>query len=95
MRRQRDLTIGRIFGEPAWDMLLELFIACAEGRPTPVKNLCLAAGTSTSTAMRRLDYLLASGLIRKEDDERDARRSLVELTDHGRDIIAMVLQAEP
>ncbi len=94
MHRHRAAMIGDLFGEPAWDMLLALFIARAEGRRTPVKNVCLESGTSTSTAMRRLDYLLAAGLLHKIDDSRDARRSLVELTERGYEVMVVLLQAK-
>lgn len=94
MRRRRDAMIGRVFGEPGWDMLLALFIARSEGRVTPVKNICLASETSTSTAMRRLERLLASGLICRTDDLVDARRSLIELTRQGYDLMASLLDPE-
>lgn len=94
MRRHRDAMIGGMFGEPAWDMLLELFIAGAEGRKTPMKNLCLAACASMSTATRRLECLIASKLVRKIGDDVDARRSLTELTDHGWSVMTMLLKRE-
>jgi DNA-binding MarR family transcriptional regulator len=92
MRRRRDGLMKDMFGEPAWDMMLELFISEAEGRPTPVKNLCLAACTSVSTALRRLDGLLDCGLVEKVGDDTDARRSLVMLTEHGLSVMMMLLQ---
>lgn len=92
MRRDRDQLMGDLFGEPAWDMLLELFVAGAEDRKTPVKNLCLSACTSLSTAMRRLDCLITAGLVVKADDEGDARRSLVDLSDRGWQIMQTLLQ---
>lgn len=95
MRRRREAAIECLCGEPAWDMLLELYIARAERREVPVKNLCLAAATSISTAMRRLDQLIATGLIFKADDAADARRSLVGLTDGGLEAMTRILGAEP
>ncbi len=94
MRRRRDVLVKNIFGEPAWDMLLELFIAEAEGRSTPVKNLCLAACASVSTALRRMECLIETGLVDKVDDATDARRSLIQLTDRGLSVMTMLLQYE-
>ena len=91
-RRRRDAAFGGLFGEPAWDMLLELFIQSAEGSKTPIKNLCLASCTPTSTAMRWIDRLLELGLIEKSNDDEDARRSLVRLTERGWQAIVAVLQ---
>lgn len=91
-RRRRDAMLGDLFGEPAWDMLLELFIGGAEGRKTPIKNLCLASCAPTSTALRWLERLLSLGLVARTADEEDARRCLIDLTDRGWQAMEMLLQ---
>jgi Winged helix DNA-binding domain len=93
VRRRRDEIFGGLSGEPAWDMLLELFIHSVEGRKVPVKNLCLASCAPTSTAMRWIDRLVEIGLIDKSADDADARRSLVSLTERGWTGVVTLLQA--
>lgn len=91
MRRRRDAMFEELAGEPAWDMLLDLFIQEAEGRKTPIKNLCLASCAPTSTAMRWIDRLLKLGLVEKKGDDGDGRRSLVRLSERGRGSVSAIL----
>lgn len=93
MRRRRDDLLGGIFGEPAWDMLLELFIATAEGRSTPIKNLCIASCTPASTALRWIDRLLKAGMINRNADGEDGRRTLITFTRAGRERVEQLLDA--
>lgn len=69
-----------LFGEPAWDLLLDLFIATREGKKVPVTSACIGAAVPTTTALRWLAVLEARGLILREADGRDARRIFVRLS---------------
>ncbi len=69
-----------LFGEPAWDLLLDLFIAAREGKQVPVTSACIGAAVPTTTALRWLAVLEARGLILREADGRDARRIFVRLS---------------
>ena len=69
-----------LFGEPAWDLLLDLFIASREGKKVPVTTACIGAAVPTTTALRWLAVLEARGLIVREADARDARRIFVQLS---------------
>ncbi|MET1756336.1 MarR family transcriptional regulator [Novosphingobium sp. RD2P27] len=82
-RRQRDRLFGSIFGEPGWDILLDLFIMEAAGKRVPVSSACLASGVSHSTALRQIDEMVRYGLVFRERDEVDKRRTYVWLTDTG------------
>jgi FixJ family two-component response regulator/DNA-binding MarR family transcriptional regulator len=73
-----------LFGDPAWDMLLDLAISDEQKRPISVTSLCLAARTALTTGMRRIDELAAAGLLRKLPDDQDQRRTIVALTPAGR-----------
>lgn len=85
-RRRRDSELGRtreLFGEPSWDILLDLFIAQGRARPVSVSSACIASSTPQSTALRYVGVLEKVGLVRRAKDPRDARRQYLELTDIG------------
>ncbi|MBX9886020.1 MAG: winged helix DNA-binding protein [Novosphingobium sp.] len=78
--RRNHLFDADLFGEPAWDLLLDLFVATHEGRPVSVTSACIAANVPTTTALRWISALEAKGLIERANDPRDARRALLRLT---------------
>ncbi|HEX5185134.1 MAG TPA: MarR family transcriptional regulator [Allosphingosinicella sp.] len=81
-RRRRDsLFPAYLFGEPVWDLLLELHIARHEGRRLSVTQACQAAIVPLTTGVRWIKELEARKLVLKEADEGDARRSCLRLTD--------------
>lgn len=82
-RRARDACFGGdaiLFGEPAWDMLLELYSAHETGRETSITSACFAAQVPNTTALRHLGNLEAHGLIVRRNDPEDRRRSVVRLS---------------
>jgi DNA-binding MarR family transcriptional regulator len=81
-RRARHLP-SRLLGEPAWDMLLDLYAAACKGQAVSVSNVCLAADAPVSTALRWLHHLAAEGLVERVPDASDARRHFVRLTGPG------------
>jgi hypothetical protein len=81
-RRRRDAIFGDadLFGEPAWDILLDLFIAAREGKRISITSACIGAAAPSTTALRWLNVLEREGLIERQGDARDMRRSYVRLT---------------
>jgi len=81
-RRSRGALFGdeALFGEPAWDLLLDLFIAAKEGKRVPVTSACIGAAVPTTTALRWLSLMEQRGLILREADPTDARRVFVRLS---------------
>lgn len=73
-----------IFGEPAWDMLLDLFIAAGERRQVSTSAACTGASVPAATGLRWIHGLEAKGLVGRTVDHRDARRVWVSLTTAGR-----------
>ena len=69
---------------PAWDIMLDLYEAETENRPTSVSSACIGAACPATTALRWLGVLEQMGLIERADDPDDKRRALVSLTDKGR-----------
>lgn len=85
LRRKRDGIFGNpdLFGEPAWDILLDLFIAHGEGKPVSVSSACIGSAAPATTGLRWLGVLAERGLIVRENDSGDNRRVLVRLTPRG------------
>lgn len=84
LRRERGaLFEASLFGEPAWDILLELYLADLRHVRHSVSGICRLSDAPSTTALRWISKLESSGLITKEGDARDARRSWVKLTNKG------------
>lgn len=83
-RRRKSFFPSPLFGEPAWDMLLALYILDTAGPRQTVGTLTQFSGTSTSSAKRWLRALARYGLVRHEDHPTDARTYHVRLTDKAR-----------
>lgn len=94
-RRRAKHFPESLFGEPAWDMLLDLYIAAEAGMDIPVTSACIAADVPATTALRWLQVLEAHGLVERRADPRDARRSLVKLTSDGYVRMATYLTSDP
>jgi DNA-binding transcriptional ArsR family regulator len=82
-RRRNSVFNPELFGEPAWDILLDLFVAKVRARKISVTSACIAADVPPTTALRWLTVLEQHGLIRRMNDEFDLRRTWVTLTDEG------------
>lgn len=78
--RRQLLGAPDLFGEPAWDMLLDLFIQQCEGRLLPMSSLCLSTDIPNSSAMKLIQRLCDAGLLERSPDPRDGRRSLIRIS---------------
>jgi DNA-binding MarR family transcriptional regulator len=78
LRLKRNQVIGaQLFRDPAWDMLLDLFASHERGERVSVIALALASGVPQSTALRTIQRLEDKGMIVREGDPDDLRRSWV------------------
>jgi len=81
-RRRRDaLFPDGLFGEPAWDLLLAMFIAREKGQAMILCKAYKAAGVSDTTGRRLLDRMEEEGLITRRRAPRSRKMRIVELTD--------------
>lgn len=79
-RRARNaLFPGGWFADPAWDLLLDLYVAELEGEQVAVSSACIATGVPTTTALRCINRLVRAGFLIRTVDPEDARRSIVTL----------------
>lgn len=98
LRRHRDAVFsaagyGGIFGEPGWDMLLDLYIAWKQSRKISVSSICIAAAVPPTTALRHLSRMLQLGLATRRPDPDDSRRVWIELTDTTVDLMRALLSS--
>jgi hypothetical protein len=70
-----------LFGDPAWDMLLDLTAAHGEGARVSVTSLCIAAGVPATTALRWLTQMVESGIFVRVPDPSDKRRAFIAMSD--------------
>lgn len=79
-RRRSRIFDPELFGEPAWDLLLDLFIAAKENKRVSVTSACIGADVPSTTALRWIAVLESHGLVSREDDSKDGRRAFIHLT---------------
>ena len=72
-RRRNGLFHKSLFAEPAWDMLLDLYIQRHHGLSVSIHSLCVAAAVPQTTALRWIGKLEASGLIERLPCRQDNR----------------------
>ena len=91
-RDERDRVFGAdLFFDPAWNMLLDLYVNERRGSVVSVSSLCIAARVPSTTALRWLTMLEKRGLIGRRADDYDRRRSFLFLTEDGRSKIEATL----
>lgn len=92
MRRRRDALLGaEQFGEPAWDMLLDLFTSECRGQQITVSSSCAASAVPVTTALRHLASLERDGLILSHPDPHDRRRRYLTLNEETRRLMIALL----
>lgn len=92
VRQQRNVILGAdSFRDPAWDMLLDLYVQDANGAGTMISALCIASGVPQTTALRYIYRLEQLGLVQTTDHPTDQRRTMVSLTDNARPRVERLL----
>jgi DNA-binding MarR family transcriptional regulator len=83
-RQARDRVLGAaLFANPAWDILLDLYVNHSRGRRECVSSICTASSSPATTALRWISVLEAQDLVTRAADPSDKRRALVDLTPEG------------
>ena len=87
-RRARDRIIDRkLFGEPAWDMLLSLYCLPTRGELMTVTSLSFAANVPQTSGLRWQQRLTDEGLIERGPHAVDLRKQMIRLTTEGRKLM--------
>lgn len=82
-KRRGDFFPAELFGEPAWDILLDLFHAAKASELRSIKSACLSSNVPEATALRHIGRLAAAGLAERIGDRTDRRRKFLRLTPLG------------
>ncbi|MCG6116348.1 MAG: hypothetical protein MEQ84_14245 [Mesorhizobium sp.] len=80
MRRERERLFPKLFGDPAWDMLLLLYVYRAARVPLQVSAIAGLANVPGTTSLRYLDLMIEQQLINRTPDPRDRRRIWLTMT---------------
>ncbi|CCW16537.1 hypothetical protein EBBID32_8730 [Sphingobium indicum BiD32] len=92
-RGLRDDMFGPgLFSDPAWDILLDLYIAEAKDEHVQITSLAIAARVPHSTAIRWAGNMTRSGLLERQKDPRDARRIHISLSPRARVLLQEYLE---
>jgi DNA-binding MarR family transcriptional regulator len=87
VRRARERLLGRaVIGEPAFDLLLSLYVQ-TEQKGTSLSSLARPAGIPYSSAVRWIRYLADKGLVECSESRSDRRAVSVLLTRSGRAVL--------
>lgn len=81
-RRDREMEASDLFGEPAWDILLLLFISRQQGRTVELSTLLHAIAVPPTTTIRWLKVLEIKALVEPLEPAA-ARQRAIALSDHG------------
>jgi DNA-binding MarR family transcriptional regulator len=84
---ERDIRSNHLdieFGEPGWDMLIDLLRASERGQNVSVSSLTLASRVPPTTALRQIAHLKSQMLLEIEPDPFDKRRLYVTLSQTAR-----------
>lgn len=86
-RLRSQLLPEGYFGEAAWHMLLELYIAQFEQRKSTVTDICNSSDEPQTTALRWIKILETDLLIQSTASHLDRRCRYLQLTDRGVELI--------
>lgn len=83
-RRMRNRHFRNdLFADPAWDILLDLFVQKSSGKRVSITSACIASGVPPTTGLRWVTLLVDEGLVIREGDEVDRRRAFLRLSKTG------------
>lgn len=94
-RRRRDAIFGAfaIFGEPSFDVLLDLYVATMRRSAISVSSACIASASPPTTGLRHVTRLEETGLVQRQRDPFDARRVYLTLSQAGVELMEEFLSA--
>lgn len=80
-RLREELIPTQLFGEPAWDLLLDLFAHSIVNVEIPISSAQIGAHCAPTTALRYIEKFEDEGMIARHKSEKDGRVAYLKLTD--------------
>ncbi|AJA11509.1 DNA repair protein RadC [Sphingopyxis fribergensis] len=77
--RQQLIGTPELFGDPAWEMLIDLFVHECERKRLSISALCVTSSIPMSSALRLAQRLCDAGITRRVPDPIDGRRTFIRL----------------
>ena len=71
---------GQLYGEPGWDLLLDLYLRQKIGSRSSVTSACIGSRAPHTTALRYVATLCGAGWLERVVDDADRRRNWLSLT---------------
>ncbi len=95
-RRRRDALMTSqfgtdIFADPAWDIILDLYIHNSKNQDVCVTSACAAAMVPITTALRYITVLSDRGMIERSRNHKDGRSYLLRLSSEAIRIVEELL----
>jgi len=94
-RRRNGMFHKSLFAEPAWDMLLDLYIQRHHGRAVSIHSLCIAAAVPQTTALRWIGKLETGGLVHRHPCRQDNRVVHITLSEQALALMEQYLRGQP
>ena len=73
-RARAKVIGGKMLGDPAWDLLLDLLLVSLEGGKVSVSSACIVTGLATTSALRLVNRLVQQKVLIRQPDPDDGRR---------------------
>ena len=83
-----------LFADPAWDILLALYLSKLTQRRISVSQCCRSAKVPQTTALRYIAELCDRSLVLRETDHFDGRRVFLSLSTGASDAMAKFMTAQ-
>jgi len=94
--RVRNGALGpSLTGDPAWNILLELYVQHCAGKSVSIASACVVSRVSERTTVRWLSVMAEAGLTHPVPDPSDIRHSSIGLTAAGVKKIEQALGCKP
>jgi Fic family protein len=87
-RRDRERVFDdEIFADPAWDLLLDLFVRSSRNEQVSISSACHAASVPEATALRYLKALTEKNYVERISHPNDRRSTTLKMTPLGSNLM--------